>query len=87
MRNAPEPSNILDFVGAFGLHADLGVIRAPTLIPHGASEPMPVAYAERIHESIESSELVVAESSGHGISIDAADRLRSGVFDFLQLGW
>ena len=75
---------ILDSVGAFDLHADLGVVHAPTLILHGDSDPIPVAYAERIHESIPSSELVIAESSGHWIFIDATDRFRSSVFDFLS---
>jgi proline iminopeptidase len=75
---------ILDSVGAFDLHEDLGVVRAPTLILHGDSDPMPVVYAERIHESIPNSELVIAESSGHWIFIDATDRFRSSVFDFLS---
>ena len=53
-------------------------------IPHGDSDSMRVAHAERIHESIENPEPVVVEGSGHWIFVDATDRFRPSVFDFLS---
>jgi proline iminopeptidase len=76
--------HILNSVGAFDLHEDLGVIRAPTLILHGDSDPMPVVYAERIHESIPVSELVLLENSGHWPFVDATVQFHSSVDDFLR---
>ena len=75
---------ILNSVGAFDLHEDLGVIDAPTLVIHGDSDPMPYEYAERIHESIPGSELVIAENSGHWLFVDATEQFRSSVDDFLR---
>ena len=75
---------ILNSVGAFDLHEDLGVIEVPTLVIHGDSDPMPIEYAERIHESIPSSELVIAENSGHWLFVDATERFRSSVDSFLR---
>jgi proline iminopeptidase len=70
-------------IGAFDLHEDLKVIKCPTLVIHGDADPMPVKYAERIHESIEGSELVIAEDSGHWLFVDATETFRSSILDFL----
>jgi proline iminopeptidase len=76
--------HILNSVGAFDLHGELGVISAPTLVIHGDSDPMPVSYAERIHESMPGSQLVIAENSGHWLFIDATEQFRSSVAGFLE---
>lgn len=74
---------IFQSIGKFDLHEDLQVIRCPTLIIHGDADPMPVKYAEMIHESIEGSELVIVEGAGHWLFVDATEIFRSSVFDFL----
>jgi proline iminopeptidase len=74
---------LLQSVGAFDLHEDLEIIRSPTLIIHGDSDPMPVEYAEKIHERIEGSELVIAKDSGHWLFVDATETFRSSIIDFL----
>ena len=74
---------MMESVGEFDLHQDLRAIRCPTLIIHGDSDPMPLTYAERIQESIDGSELVIAEDSGHWLFVDATEVFTNGVGDFL----
>jgi len=74
---------ILQSIGEFDLHEDLRAIRCPTLVIHGDADPMPVKYAEMIHESISGSELVIAEGAGHWLFVDATETFTSSVFDFL----
>lgn len=75
--------HILQSIGEFDLHEDLRAIRCPTLVIHGDSDPMPVKYAEMIHESIGGSELVIAEGAGHWLFVDATETFTSSVLDFL----
>ena len=44
---------------------------------------MPIAYAERIHESIRGSELVVAPNTGHWLFVEAPEVFRDSILDFL----
>jgi proline iminopeptidase len=74
---------ILESIGEFDLHDDLSAIRCPTLVLHGDSDPMPVSYAERIHQSIAGSELVIAKDSGHWLFVDATETFTSSVNSFL----
>ena len=75
--------HIFQSIGEFDLHEDLTVIRCPTLVIHGDSDPMPFKYAEMIHESITGSELVIAEGAGHWLFVDATGVFTSSVNDFL----
>lgn len=75
--------HILRSVGEFDLHSDLSAIRCPTLVVHGEADPMPVAYARRIHQSIPGSELVELPDSGHWIFVDATQAFTRAVVRFL----
>ena len=75
---------MMESVGDFDLHDQLAAIRCPTLIIHGNSDPMPETYAEKIHESIEGSELVIAENSGHWLFVDATETFSTSVGEFLD---
>jgi proline iminopeptidase len=75
--------HILQSMGEFDLHEDLQAIRCPTLIIHGDADPMPVEYAEMIHESIGGSKLVIAKGAGHWLFVDATGTFTSSVLDFL----
>jgi proline iminopeptidase len=75
---------ILKSIGEFDLHQDLRGIRCPTLILHGDSDPMPLAYAEKIRDSIDGSTLVIAENSGHWLFVDATDTFTSSILEFLR---
>jgi proline iminopeptidase len=86
--NTIENSNavagfILESIGEFDLHDKLIAVRCPTLVLHGDSDPMPVSYAERIHQSIAGSELVIAQGSGHWLFVDATETFSTSVNDFL----
>ena len=76
--------HIFESIGEFDLHEDLQVIRCPTLVIHGDADPMPVKYAEMIHDSIDGSELVIAEGAGHWLFVDATDTFTSSVLEFLD---
>jgi len=75
--------HMLQSIGEFDLHDDLKVIGCPTLVIHGDSDPMPVKYAKRVHESIDGSELVIAQDSGHWLFVDATQVFTSSILDFL----
>lgn len=75
---------IFESIGEFDLHEDLAVVSSPTLVLHGALDPLPLEYAERIHESIAGSELVVLENSGHWPFVDATEAFRTSVLEFLD---
>jgi proline iminopeptidase len=74
---------VLGSIGAFELHEQLQVIECPTLVIHGDADPMPYRYAERIHENIPGSELVIARDAGHWLFVDATDVFRDSILDFL----
>ena len=73
---------MLQSVGEFDLHSQLAVIRCPVLVLHGNSDPMPVAFAERIRESIPGSELVIIPNSGHWLLADATEIFSKSVHEF-----
>ena len=70
-------------IGAFDLHEDLRVVDCPVLVIHGDADPMPLKYAERIHEAIAGSELVIAENCGHWLFVDGTETFRTSILDFL----
>lgn len=71
-------------IGEFDLHEDLKKLQCPTLIIHGDADPMHFKYAERIHESIAGSELVIAQDAGHWLFVDGVDVFRTSILDFLE---
>ena len=75
---------ILNSVGEFNLYDELRVVRCPTLILHGDSDPMPVSYAWRIHESIPGSQIRILERSGHWIFVDATEPFCASIREFLS---
>ncbi|MFC1564249.1 alpha/beta fold hydrolase [candidate division KSB1 bacterium] len=74
---------VLGSIGAFDIHEDIKAITCPVLVIHGDSDPMPVKYAEMIHESIPNSEFVIAEQAGHWLFVDATEQFRRSIFGFL----
>ncbi len=77
-------SYLFNEIGAFDLHEDIKIIKCPTLVIHGDADPMPYKYAERIHESLSNSKLVIAENAGHWLFIDGIKTFRSSILDFLE---
>jgi proline iminopeptidase len=71
-------------VGEFELHEELESLRCPTLVIHGDADPMPVKYAQMVHESIDGSELVIAPNAGHWLFVDATKVFRDSILEFVE---
>lgn len=52
-------------VESFDLHEDLKKLTMPALIIHGVDDPVPLSTAQRIHECIPGSELIIIDNCGH----------------------
>ena len=76
-------SYVLQSIGDFDLHEDLKGLQTPTLILHGDADPMHYKYAERIHESIVGSELVIVKGAGHWLFVDGTDVFSRSILEFL----
>lgn len=68
----------------FNIYDRLAAIRCPTLIVHGDFDPVPLEYAQKIHEVIDNSQLVILEDSGHFSYIETPAEFYSAVTDFLK---
>ncbi len=77
-------SYVLGSIGSFDLHANLANIPFPTLILHGLADPMPASYAERIHEAIPNSELILTQGVGHWFFVDGTEVFSKSVLGFLD---
>lgn len=63
----------------------LAQIDVPTLIIHGADDQLvPVAEAEKMHEAIDDSRLVVIPDAGHLSNLEQPDDFADAVIDFLD---
>ncbi len=74
---------VLQSIGEFDLHEDLKSLRCPTLIIHGDEDPMHYKYGQRIHASIEGSELVIVEGAGHWLFVDGTEVFSRSILAFL----
>jgi proline iminopeptidase len=74
---------VLQSIGNFDLHEDLKAVHCPTLILHGDADPMSYRFAERLHESIAGSELVIVEGVGHWMFVDGTAAFTRSILDFL----
>jgi len=75
---------VLGSIGPFDLHDELASISCPTLILHGTADPMPAAYAERIHAAMPGSELVLVPRVGHWLFVDGTEVFTARVLGFLD---
>jgi len=67
------------------LRSYLADFEGPTLIMHGAKDPLvPFGAAKEHHRIIPQSELVTFERAGHGIPFQQADSAAAGILDFVQ---
>jgi pimeloyl-ACP methyl ester carboxylesterase len=75
--------HVLRSIGHFELHEDLKGLHCPTLIVHGDVDPMSYKYAERIHESIAGSKLVIVKGAGHWLFVDGTEVFSRSILEFL----
>ncbi len=67
------------------LDEKLGSITQPTLIIHGREDNViPLKVAERLHQLIPHSKLLILEQSGHAPVWDQPGRLKKAILDFLN---
>ncbi|MBW2493372.1 MAG: proline iminopeptidase-family hydrolase [Deltaproteobacteria bacterium] len=86
--NGDAVSNLLweDRLEDFDIYDQLASVSCPTLIVHGDFDPVPLKYAQEIHETIANSQLVILENSGHFSYIETPAEFYSAVTDFLKNG-
>ncbi|MCP4290660.1 MAG: alpha/beta fold hydrolase [bacterium] len=79
----PVAGYVLGSIGSFELHDQLTSITCPTLVMHGLADPMPSSYAQKIHQAIPGSELVLAPKVGHWFFVDGTKIFTDSILGFL----
>jgi 2-succinyl-6-hydroxy-2,4-cyclohexadiene-1-carboxylate synthase len=91
IRLASDPQGLAQSLRAAGqgamepLHARLGEVTAPTLVIAGALDTTGLARAEEIAAGIPGARLAVLDGIGHTPHLEAPDRFRRLVLDFLAV--
>jgi pimeloyl-ACP methyl ester carboxylesterase len=69
----------------FDVMAELGALRAPTLVVVGSRDQMtPPKYATYLHEHISGSALTVIEDAGHIVMAEKPDEVNAAIRNFLK---
>jgi len=72
------------FLRSFDLRPELAAIRAPTLVIAGRHDWIcPPEFSEEIHRLIPGSRLEIFEDCSHSVRVDAPDRMRRVISEFL----
>jgi pimeloyl-ACP methyl ester carboxylesterase len=79
--------SIMGSLGAFDLRPQLAAIKVPTLVIHGASDPIPMASAREWTASLSRGRLLVIEQSGHFPFVERPDAFFSAATAFLKGEW
>ena len=79
--------SIMASLGTFDLRPQLAAITVPTLIIHGASDPLPMASAREWAASLPNARLLVIEQSGHFPFVERPDAFFPAARAFLQGEW
>ncbi len=75
---------LMNNIGDFDNHAKLSIIKCPTLVIHGDSDPLPIKAAYRVHKAIPQSKFVILQDSGHFMFIESPEALFSIIGDFIR---
>jgi proline-specific peptidase len=68
----------------FNIYDELSIIKCPTLIVHGDSDPLPDEAPLKIHQHISQSKFVTLKQAGHFMFIESPDELFSTIRSFLK---
>jgi proline iminopeptidase len=79
--------SIMGSLGAFDLRPQLAAINVPTLIIHGASDPIPMASAREWAASLSDGRLLVIEQSGHFPFVERPEAFFPAATAFLKGEW
>jgi proline iminopeptidase len=72
------------YLADYDIHDQLDAINCPTLIIHGAFDPIPLESAQRIHQRIAGSILTVMEQCGHFPFVENRDGFMELINRFLD---
>jgi proline iminopeptidase len=75
--------SVWESLGDFDLAPELAAVRCPTLVVHGADDPIPVASSEAVAAAIPGARLVVLDGAGHVPYVEQPDALWAAVLPFL----
>jgi proline iminopeptidase len=79
--------SIMGSLGVFDLRPQLAAIKVPTLVIHGASDPIPMASAREWAASLPDGRLLVIEQSGHFPFVERPDAFFPAATAFLKGEW
>jgi proline iminopeptidase len=79
--------SIMGSLGAFDLRPQLAAIHVPTLVIHGASDPIPLASAREWAGSLSDGRLLVIEQSGHFPFVERPEAFFPAATAFLKGEW
>ena len=79
--------SIMGSLGAFDLRPQLPAITVPTLVIHGASDPIPMAAAREWAAGLPDGRLLVIEQSGHFPFVEQPDEFFPAATAFLKGEW
>ena len=79
--------SIMGGLGAFDLRPELAAITVPTLIIHGASDPIPMDSAREWAGSLSNGRLLVIEQSGHFPFVERPNSFFPAATTFLKGEW
>lgn len=68
----------------YNIYDQLSAVKCPTLVIHGDSDPIPLDYVRKIHETIENSHFVLLDNCGHFPYIETPKKFYSAITDFLK---
>ena len=74
-------------LGDWDLRPALGAVTAPTLVIHGAMDPIPLESAREWTMALPNARLLLLEGSGHFSYLEVPDRFFSAVQTFLRGRW
>src|SRR5262245_26911650 len=76
--------SVMGSLGAFDLRSQLAAVKAPTLVIHGDSDPIPMASAREWAASLPDGRLLVIEQSGHFPFVERPDAFFPSATAFLK---
>jgi proline iminopeptidase len=78
---------VMSSLGAFDLRPQLAAVKAPTLVVHGTSDPIPMASAREWAASLPDGRLLVIEQSGHFPFVERPEAFFPAATAFLKGEW
>lgn len=88
LRNAANINrSIMGSLGTFDLRPQLAAINVPTLVIHGASDPIPMASAREWAASLPNGRLLVIDQSGHFPFVERPEVFFPAATAFLKGEW